>query len=94
MAKLYEVWTGRNRFCCSCCCGCISGPSSDCPAHIYVYVIFAAVVIPYSIFMFEPIYKISPAIPILFYLSVAVTFLFLNLTTFTDPGFIPKRPFL
>ena len=44
--------------------------------------------------MFQVIWDVSPAIPILFYLSVAVTLLFLNLTNCTDPGFVPRRPFL
>ena len=90
MPKLHEAWPGKNRFY----CGGITGPIGDLCANLYFYICVIGAIIPYSIFMFEPIWNISPAIPILFFLSVAVTTLFLNLTACTDPGIIPRKPFL
>ena len=90
MPKLYETWPGKNRFC----CGCITGPLGDLCANMTFYVCAVIIVIPYSIFMVEKIWEVSPAIPILFFLAIATTTLFLNLTSCTDPGIIPRRPFL
>ena len=90
MPKLYEAWPGTNRFC----CGMVTGPINDFCANICFYICVVGVVIPYSIFMLEQIWNVSPAIPILFFFSVALTTLFLNLTSCTDPGIIPRKPFL
>ena len=91
MARLYNAWPGRNRFLP---CGCIMGPAGDFCANIYFYACAIIIIIPYSIFMLPSIWKITPAIPILFYGSIVLTTLFLNLTQCTDPGIIPRRPFL
>ena len=91
MARLYEAWPGTNRFLP---CGCIMGPLKDLCANIYFYACAFIVLIPYCIFMFKPIWDISPAIPLLFFSAIAATTLFLNLTQCTDPGIIPRRPFL
>jgi hypothetical protein len=37
---------------------------------------------------------VTPALPIIFYLSVILTTIFYNLTACTDPGIIPRRPIL
>ena len=91
MPKLYKAWPGKNRFLP---CGCIMGPLKDFFANIYFYACAIIAIIPYSIFMLPKIWQISPAIPILFYGSVVITTIFLNLTQCTDPGIIPRRPFL
>jgi hypothetical protein len=39
-------------------------------------------------------WDVTPALPILFYLTIALTTLFLNLTGCTDPGIIPRRPYI
>ena len=91
MTRLYEAWPGRNRFLPL---GCIMGPLKDFFANMYFYACAIIVLIPYGIFMFKPIWDINPAIPLLFFGAVAVTTLFLNLTQCTDPGIIPRRPFL
>lgn len=91
MIKLYKTWPGRNRFIPW---GCIVGPVSDSCANIYVYGCFIGVLIPYCIFILPTMWSWSPAIPILFILAVIFTMLFLNLTQCTDPGIIPRRPYL
>lgn len=91
MKKLYEAWPGRNRFLP---CGCIFGPIGDSCANLYVYSLFIGVLISYCIFVLPDVWVISPAIPLLFLLIVCVTLVFLQLTQCTDPGFIPRRPFL
>lgn len=91
MTKLYEVWPGRNRFLGF---GCITGPTRDFFANLVFYICALAAVIPYSIFMLSKIWETSPIIPIIFLLSIIITTVFLNLTSCTDPGIIPRRPFL
>jgi hypothetical protein len=91
MPRLYHAWPGRNRFLP---CGCIFGPVGDTCANFYVYGCFIATLIPYCIFILPKLWEKSPAIPILFILALVFTVLFLNLTQCTDPGFIPRRPYL
>lgn len=91
MPKLYDAWPGRNRFLPF---GCVCGPSSDWGANIYVYFCFIGVLIPYIIFILPTMWQLSPAIPILFILAVICTLIFLNLTQCSDPGIIPRKPFL
>lgn len=91
MPKLYKAWPANNRFLP---CGCIMGPLQDCCANLYFYFCALGVLIPYCIFMLGDIWKVSPVIPLLLFLSILLTTLFLNLTQCTDPGIIPRRPFL
>ena len=89
MPKLYEAWPGSNRFYCN---YCITGPIRDCAANSCWYVCAIIVLILYSIFIVGVVWeKVTPALPILFYLSVIITTLFLNLTSCTDPGIIPRK---
>lgn len=91
MPKLHTIWPGKNRFMP---CGCVMGPLGDCCANLYFYICALGVLIPYCIFMIRDIWKVSPAIPLLLFLSILLTTFFLNLTQCTDPGIIPRRPFL
>lgn len=91
MPKLYEAWPGRNRFLPL---GCVCGPASDWGANFYVYFCFIGVLIPYIIFILPTMWQLSPAIPILFIVSVIFTLIFLNLTQCSDPGIIPRKPYL
>lgn len=91
MPKIYKAWPGKNRFIPL---GCITGPVGDTCANLYVYICIASVLVPYFIFMLMEIWKVSPAIPMLFFASAVITTIFLNLTQCTDPGIIPRRPFL
>ena len=91
MPRLYQAWPGRNRFLPF---GCIMGPLADMGANLYVYLCIIGILIPYFIFMFKTIWDISPAVPLLFFCSTLMTLFFLNLTQCTDPGIIPRRPFL
>lgn len=91
MPKLYESWPGNNRFLP---CRWIFGPSSDSCYNLFVYGTFFSGIILYSIFLTSYIWQINPAISILFYIAVGLTFMFLLMTQFTDPGIIPRRPYL
>lgn len=91
MPKLYETWPGTNRFLP---CGCTIGPAGDMCANLCIYVCMLGALIPYCIFMLPKIWKASPALPIVFLVSLAATVLFLNLTQCSDPGIIPRRPYL
>lgn len=91
MARLYDAWPGTNRFLRF---GCIMGPLKDFCANMYFYACVVIVLVPYGIWMFRSIWNISPVIPLLFFGAIAITTVFLNLTQCTDPGIIPRRPFL
>jgi hypothetical protein len=92
MAKLFEVWPGKNRFFCGCC---ITGSLKDCGANTCWYICALIVVILYCIFILTNVWNnVTPALPIIFFLSVITTTIFLNLTSCTDPGIIPRRPIL
>jgi hypothetical protein len=91
MPFLYETWPGDNRFCCGCL---IAGPLRDCAANSCWYVCALISLIPVSIFITPSVWNVSPALSILFYLSIAFTTFFLNLTSCTDPGIVPRKPYL
>lgn len=91
MPKLHEVWPGNNRFLCGCC---ISGPSKEVGGIIYIQFCILAIVIPFCIFVAGITWEVSPALPLLFFLSLVATQIFLVLTSCSDPGIIPRRPFL
>ena len=90
MPKLHEVWPGNNRFC----LGGISGPLQDLAANAYVYITIIVVVVVTSIFVTGTVWEVSPILPLAFYVLVLVMLVFLVLTTCTDPGIIPRKPFL
>lgn len=93
MKKVYEVWPGRNRFCCS--GKCITGPASDWLANSCYYICLLGVMIPYYIFLAGPLWReITPALPICTTVCVVLSFVFLMVTAFSDPGIIPRRVFL
>lgn len=92
MPKLHEAWPGKNRFCFGCC---ITGPLADCGPNLCWYVCSIGVLIPFSIFITGHLWvEVTPALPILFYLSLIFTTIFYNLVSCTDPGIIPRKPYL
>lgn len=89
---LIELWPSNNRFCCK---KCITGPASDWAANIAYYTCLVGILTPYYIFVAPRIWDdISPIIPIAISLSSLLSLLFFLLTSFTDPGIIPRRAFL
>lgn len=91
MPKLHEVWPGNNQFRCSCC---ISGPAREIGGILYIYFCLIAISVPFSIFIVAPTWRVTPALPILYFLCAIAMQIFLFLTSCTDPGIIPRRPFL
>jgi hypothetical protein len=92
MPKLHQVWPGSNRFYGGVC---ITGPIQDCAANSCWYVCAIIVLVLYSLFVLQGVWRnATPALPILFYLEAVVTTIFLNLTSCTDPGIIPRKPIL
>lgn len=92
MPLLLTIWPGKNRFYCGCC---ITGPIQDCPASLCWYICALMILAIYSAFILRPIWiNVTPALPIIFLLSIAVTTVFHSLTACTDPGIIPRRPIL
>ena len=91
MPTLKDSWPGSNRFMCGCT---IAGPISDCAANACWYVCALVALVMISIFVTANAWNVTPALPIFFYLTIALTTLFLNLTGCTDPGIIPRRPYI
>lgn len=92
MPFLYEIWPGRNRFCCG---ACITGPKADCGASLCWYICSGMGIILFSIFIVGKVWtSVTPVLPILLLLCLTVTTIFYNLTACTDPGIIPRRPVL
>jgi len=91
MPKLYEAWPGNNEFYCK---GCVTGPGSQIGGLICMYTCMIGAVIPFSIIVLGTNWNISPALPIMFFLCLVATQIFYFLTSCTDPGIIPRRPFL
>lgn len=91
MPKLSELWPGDNRFFCKCC---VTGPSRDLPGIIYIYVCTLIALIPFCIFVVGDNWNVTPALPLILFISLACMYFFLYLTSCTDPGIIPRRPFL
>lgn len=88
--RLFEIWPSNNRFLFN--GRVIYGPKSDCCHYVFVLflifgisLVFCVLVIPY---LWTDISPILPCFIIYLFLS---TIIFLLLTTFTDPGIIPKR---
>ena len=89
MPKLYEAWPGTNKFCC---CRLITGPHIYSGIFFYVFVI--AVIVLYSIFILNKVWAVTPVLPILFFILITITIILMNLTSCSDPGIIPRKPFL
>jgi palmitoyltransferase ZDHHC9/14/18 len=91
MARLCEVWPGNNRFFCRCC---VSGPNNQVGGVIYIYVCLLGILVPFGIFVVGPNWNVTPALPLVLLLCLLAMQLFLFLTACSDPGIIPRRPFL
>lgn len=91
MPLISSSWPGTNRFCLGCL---IAGPLADFAANSCWYGCAIITIIPISIFITPEVWKITPVLPILFYLIILLTTIFLNLTGCTDPGIIPRRPYI
>jgi hypothetical protein len=91
MKKIHEIWPGHNRFFCSCC---IAGPGRDLAGLIYIHVYSLVIIIPFCVFIVGETWNVTPALPIILLLSICSMYLFLYLTACSDPGIIPRRPFL
>ena len=90
MPKIYEAWPGNNLFMMR---G-ITGNCSTLAATLCVYITAIGIFIAYMAVMAVKVFSLSPVLPILFVCSFIAMIILLNLTSFTDPGFIPRRPFL
>lgn len=89
--RIKDVWPSNNRFFFGCC---ITGPSKNWPGSVCIYVCSLAALLSFSLFIAADNWKISAALPILYYLSALLMHFFMYLTACSDPGIIPRRPFL
>jgi palmitoyltransferase ZDHHC9/14/18 len=59
------------------------------------YVCALIVIVLFCVFVLSRVWnEVTPALPLIFFLCVAITTVFYNLTACTDPGIIPRRPVL
>lgn len=91
MPPLHRAWPGNNRFLCHCC---VTGPGRDAPGLLFVYVCMISVLVAFTVFMLPNNWNVSPVLPILYYATCFTLNLFVMLTACSDPGIIPRRPFL
>lgn len=91
MPKIFEIWPGNNRFYCN---WCITGPSRDLPGMIVLNLTSFTIIIVYSVFMVSDNSQITPALPIIFYTSFVLMQIFLFMAACSDPGIIPRKPFV
>jgi hypothetical protein len=88
--KLHQIWPSNNRFLFQ--GRIIFGPKSDCCHYIFVLILIFGVSIVFCVLVIPYLWTdISPILPcFIIYLFIS-TITFLILTTFTDPGIIPKK---
>lgn len=91
MPKLHETWPANNHFCCG--CG-VTGPANQYGGIGCLYVCIIGLIIPFCIFILPTVWTVTPALPIIFFLSLILMTFFLFMTACTDPGIIPRRPYL
>ena len=91
MPRVHEIWPGRSRIFCGCC---ITGPSKEIAGMIYIHVCALMALVPYCVFILSDTWGVTPALPIIFLFIVFCMFLFLYLAACSDPGIIPRKPFL
>lgn len=88
--KLYQIWPSKNRFLLK--GRVIFGPKTDDCHYIFMLLLIFGVTIFFCILVMPYLWTdISPMLPcFIIYLFVS-TIVFLFLTTYTDPGIIPKK---
>ena len=88
--QLYQIWPSYNRFLFN--GRIIFGPRTDCCHYTFVLFLIFGVTIVFCVLVIPYLWTdISPILPcFIIYLFIS-TIIFLLLTTFTDPGIIPKK---
>ena len=61
---------------------------------IYIHVCALIFLIPYCVFILTETWKVTPALPIIYLFIMVCMFIFLYLAGCSDPGIIPRKPFL
>ena len=59
-----------------------------------IYGCTVAILVPFCILIVPTTWDISPALPLVLFCSIVATTVFIFLTACTDPGIIPRRPYL
>ncbi|OMJ92933.1 hypothetical protein SteCoe_4143 [Stentor coeruleus] len=88
--RLWKVWPGKNRFCCN--GKYMAGPKSDFLYYIPSFV--SLILIPNTFFIFVAPYiwdKVSICLPILSGIIYFITLSTYLLSTYTDPGILPRK---
>lgn len=92
MPRIADIWPAKNCLSLGCC---VSGPDDQWYGSLCFYVSAALCIAVVSAIATPLIWvEVSPVLPIAFYICIIATGVFLNLTSCTDPGIIPRRPFI
>ena len=89
LIPLYKIWPGKNRFLVK---GKIMlGPKIDSPYVFSTIFCFTIVTIPYGILIFPSLIEKTIIIPILIANLFFISIIFYALTSFCDPGIVPRK---
>lgn len=92
MPLIADIWPSKNCISLGCC---ISGPGDQWYGSLCYYVSAALCIAVVSAIATPLVWvEVSPLLPLAFYICVILTGVFLNLTACSDPGIIPRRPFI
>lgn len=87
---LYKIWPGNNRFCLN--GKLFAGPKTDRVSNTVAWILIVGIGVIYFAtafpFLFQNVDKILPSITLYLFIS---TVTFMILTTFTNPGIIPRK---
>jgi hypothetical protein len=89
--KIYELWPSKNQFFFS---KFMTGPKSDIPSN-YIPIVSVLALAVYYCFRIVPVIWGSLSVLVVSSItSFLINLILIIVTTFTDPGIIPRRPFL
>jgi hypothetical protein len=90
LQKLWQIWPGQNQFCCG--GQCMKGPKADRRCYYFTWLSIVSVNAFFFVEVAPYLWRgLSPSIPaVAAYLFVS-SCVFLLLTTYTEPGIIPRK---
>ena len=88
--RLYEIWTGKNRF--YCCGRCITGPRRDLKFSLLTWGIILTFTVVYAVLAVPTlVLSVSIIFPCFSAGLLILTMLFFLLAALSDPGIIPRK---
>jgi len=88
----YTVWPSKNKFCCK--GRFITGPAEDIGSHVCVWIMLIVPTIAFYSFCAPILLRSSAALPIVVAIFFFWAVVFLVMTSYSDPGILPRRSML